>query len=211
VLAERIRVAGEIHDSLAQGFASAAMLLDNLDRSIPSDSPLRTQHKSIRSILGSSLADTRSMIATLRGQRVQSDKLESAFRKLIDRLASTASVPIKIDFGCEKIPDMSTAVQQELMRICQEGVNNAILHANARQIWVKFEVDMRKHLHLAIGDDGDGFDVRDTRKSNDGTHFGLVGLSERAKRIGGKLEIRSQPGLGTELELILPLRKMRKT
>jgi signal transduction histidine kinase len=211
VLSERVRVAGEIHDSLAQGFTSAAMLLDSLDRLVPPESLLRTRLKSIRFILGSSLADARSMIATLRGQQVEPDKLESALRKLVDRLANVSSAPIALDFGHHKVPLLSIAAQQELVRICQEALNNAIRHAKAKDITVKLDCDHDKALVLVVRDDGIGFDVDhmipngDQILNGDHTHFGLIGLAERAGRIGGKLNVRSQPGRGTEIELILPL------
>jgi signal transduction histidine kinase/ligand-binding sensor domain-containing protein len=206
VIGERVRVAGEIHDSLAQGFAGAAMLLDSLDHLIPPDSAVQLRLKSIRHILTTSLSDTRTMIATLRGHPAESQDLESAMRRFIDRFTSISIVPITLDFGQQKIPPLSAPVQQELIRICQEGINNAVRHANAQHIWISLRPDKDRHLRLIIGDNGQGFDVNTVVGSRDNSHFGLIGLFERAKRIGARLDIRSQPGHGTELELILPLR-----
>jgi signal transduction histidine kinase/ligand-binding sensor domain-containing protein len=206
VIAERVRVAGEIHDSLAQGFAGAAMLLDSLDRLVPQDSPLQLRLKSIRHILTTSLTDTRAMIATLRGQPGENEDLESALRHLVDRFAPISTAPITLDFGKQRIPPVSGAVQKELIRICQEGVNNAIRHANAGHIWIRLAPEDSRHLQLTIGDDGDGFDSNNAIGSGDNTHFGLIGMFERARRIGATLDIRSQPGSGTVLELIVPLR-----
>jgi signal transduction histidine kinase len=188
VLAERVRVAGEIHDSLAQGFASATMLLDSVDKVVPQDSALRNRLKTIRFILASNLADARSMIATLRGHSTASDDLPSALQRLVDRLTTLS--PAKIE--------------QELLRICQEAINNAIKHANPSHIWVKLELTTPKTLALTVRDDGCGFDVPAVLGS-EGGHFGLAGLSERAERIGGKLTVDSTPGSGTTIELVLPL------
>jgi signal transduction histidine kinase len=202
VLAERVRVAGEIHDSLAQGFASATMLLDSVDKVVPQDSALRNRLKTIRFILASNLADARSMIATLRGHSTASDDLPSALRRLVDRLTNLS--PAKIELTCDKVPAAPVAAQQELLRICQEAINNAIKHANPNHIWVKLELTSPKTLALTVRDDGCGFDVSAVLGS-EGGHFGLAGLSERAERIGGKLTVDSTPGSGTTIELVLPL------
>jgi signal transduction histidine kinase len=205
VIAERVRVAGEIHDSLAQGFASAAMLLDSLDRLVPPDSPLRLRLKSIRHILGNSLTDTRAMVATLRGQPGTKEDLEVALRKQVESMAPISSVPITLALCTDYIPSFSGVVQQELIRICQEGINNAIKHANPNHIWVRLRSNDGNCLALTIEDDGKGFDVTQVTGSGNGLHFGLIGLSERAARIGAKLDIRSEPGRGTEIGLQLPL------
>jgi ligand-binding sensor domain-containing protein/signal transduction histidine kinase len=205
VIAERVRVAGEIHDSLAQGFASAAMLLDSLDRLVPPDSPLRLRLKSIRHIIGNSLTDTRAMVATLRGQPGTKEDLEVALRKQVDSMAPISSVPITLDLFTDGIPSVSGVVQQELMRICQEAINNAIKHANPDHIWIRLRSNDGKCLALTIGDDGKGFDVTQVTGCASGLHFGLIGLSERAARIGASLDIRSEPGRGTEIGLKLPL------
>jgi ligand-binding sensor domain-containing protein/signal transduction histidine kinase len=208
VISERVRVAGEIHDSLAQGFASAAMLLDSLDRLVPEDSALRLRLKSMRHILGTSLSDARAMIATLRGQPPENEDLELALRKLVGRLEPISPAPITLDFGEERLPIVSMRVRQELMRICQEGINNAVRHANPKHIWVTVRGDDGEYLRLTIQDDGRGFDVGAVTGSLDNTHFGLITLSERAKRLEGKLEIRSQLGSGTEVELLISLARL---
>jgi signal transduction histidine kinase/ligand-binding sensor domain-containing protein len=205
VLAERVRVAGEIHDSLAQGFASATMLLDSVDKVVPHDSALRNRLKTIRFILASNLADARSMIATLRGHSTASDDLALALRRLADRFGTLS--PAKIEITCDKVPAIPVAAQQELLRICQEAINNAIKHANPRHIWVNVELTTPKTLALTVRDDGSGFDVPAVLGAIDGAHFGLAGLSERAERIGGKLTVDSTPGVGTRIELILPLQQ----
>jgi ligand-binding sensor domain-containing protein/signal transduction histidine kinase len=203
VISERVRVAGEIHDSLAQGFASAAMLLDSLDRLVPQDSPLRLRLKSVRYILGTSLTDARSMIATLRGQTTQREALESELQRLVERLRPISTAPIQLDFAGEAVPAVPVAVKEELIRICQEGINNSIRHANAQQIWVRLQAEDHRGLRLVVGDDGKGFDVGRTTDSSEANHFGLLGIRERAARIGAQFEIRSQPGGGTELKLTL--------
>ena len=203
VLTERIRVAGDIHDSLAQGFTAAATLLDGLGTQV--DSALSSRLRSIRSILGSSLADARTMIAVLRGQPSSGDSFGSRLRKLVDQLSLASAAQILLDFDEGEMPLISITVEQELLRICQEAVNNSVRHADAKHIWVRLCVEDRKTLHLTIQDDGKGFDVEHVAKSSHDTHFGLAGLTERAKRVGGDLQIRSKPGKGSEVELLVSL------
>jgi signal transduction histidine kinase len=205
VLTERVRVAGDIHDSLAQGFTAAATLLDGLETQVPRDSALRSRLRSIRSILGSSLADARTMIAVLRGQPSSGDSLGSTLRKLVDQLSLASPAQILLDFDEQEMPLISITVEQELLRICQEAVNNAVRHADAKHIWVRLWVDDRRALRLTVRDDGKGFDVERVAESSHDTHFGLTGLTERAKRVGGDLQIRSRPGKSTEVELLLSL------
>jgi signal transduction histidine kinase len=178
------------------------MLLDSVDKVVPQDSALRNRLKTIRFILASNLADARSMIATLRGHSTASDDLPSALRRLVDRLTNLS--PAKIELTCDKVPAAPVAAQQELLRICQEAINNAIKHANPSHIWVKLELTSPKTLALTVRDDGCGFDGSAVLGS-EGGHFGLAGLSERAERIGGKLTVDSTPGSGTTIGLVLPL------
>ena len=112
------------------------MLIDGLDREVAPESALKSKHKAIRSILGSNLADARSMIATLRGQPIKGENLQLAFQNLVERLGAGSAAPVSLEFGSEKIPAVSPTIQQELLRIAQEGINNAIKHANAKRIEV---------------------------------------------------------------------------
>jgi signal transduction histidine kinase len=94
-------------------------------------------------------------------------------------------------------------MEQHLLRIAQEAVTNALKHAKARRIDVKLHRDPHK-LHLRIVDDGRGFDQQGAFSSRGG-HFGLIGMRERAERMGGELRLSSHPGEGTELEVTVPV------
>jgi signal transduction histidine kinase len=94
-------------------------------------------------------------------------------------------------------------MEQHLLRIAQEAVTNALKHASARRIGVKLHREARK-LYLRVVDDGRGFDQKDAFSTRGG-HFGLIGMRERAERMGGELRLASHPGEGTELEVTVPL------
>ncbi len=93
--------------------------------------------------------------------------------------------------------------EQHLLRIAQEAVTNALKHAGASQIWVKLHTEARK-LYLRIVDNGHGFEHQDVFSSIGG-HFGLIGMRERAERLGGEMRLASHPGEGTEVEVTVPL------
>jgi signal transduction histidine kinase len=94
-------------------------------------------------------------------------------------------------------------MEQHLLRIAQEAVTNALKHAGATRIAIKLHLEAR-NLRLRIGDNGRGFNAQDVFSSRAG-HFGLIGMRERAQRLGGELRLASNPGEGTEVEVTVPL------
>ena len=117
-------------------------------------------------------------------------------------VAVAVGVEVAVDVtGAEtKLPE---EMEQHLLRIAQEAVANALKHAGASRIEVKLEVEART-LHLRIKDDGRGFDQQDVFSSHAG-HFGVIGMRERAERLGGELRLASNPGEGTEVVVTVPL------
>ena len=100
-------------------------------------------------------------------------------------------------------PNLPEDVEQNVLRIAQEAVTNALKHATARTVWVDLYLDPQT-LQLAIRDDGRGFDPSGVFVLLGG-HFGLLGMRERAERLGGNLEVSSEPGAGTEVRVSVPL------
>jgi signal transduction histidine kinase len=93
--------------------------------------------------------------------------------------------------------------EQHLLRIAQEAVTNTLKHAGATRIGIKLRTEARE-LYLRIVDNGRGFEQQDVFSSLGG-HFGLLGMRERAKRVGGEFRLASHPGEGTEVEVTVPL------
>jgi signal transduction histidine kinase len=94
-------------------------------------------------------------------------------------------------------------MEQHLLRIAQEAVNNAVKHASPGKIAIRLHMEARR-LYLRIVDNGRGFEERDIFSSLGG-HFGLMGMRERAERLGGELRLETQPGSGTTVEVTAPL------
>ena len=94
-------------------------------------------------------------------------------------------------------------MEQHLLRIAQEAVTNVLKHAGASRIVIKLHTEARR-ISLRIRDNGRGFEQQDVFSSTGG-HFGLIGMRERAERLGGELHLASHPGEGTEVEVTVPL------
>jgi len=113
-----------------------------------------------------------------------------------------AAVDVKVDVsGPETV--LPQEMEQHLLRIAQEAVTNVVKHAGANRIAIKLHTEARK-LYLRIWDNGRGFETPDVF-STLGGHFGLIGMRERAERLGGELRLASNPGEGTEVEVTVPL------
>jgi signal transduction histidine kinase len=114
----------------------------------------------------------------------------------------TGNIEVDVSGPALRLP---ARVETHLLRIGQESINNAIKHGAPKNVRVNltFASDI---LQLSVEDDGGGFDAERASASPAG-HFGLLGMRERAEKIGGVLKIRSVPGTGTKVELSLPIRK----
>jgi signal transduction histidine kinase len=98
---------------------------------------------------------------------------------------------------------LPSEIERSLLRIAHEAVTNAVRHAAAKNVVVDLHFDTDR-VHLRVKDDGCGFDPESAREKTAGKNFGLVGISERARAMGGQLTLESRPGAGTEVECHLP-------
>ena len=111
-------------------------------------------------------------------------------------------VEVSIDISGQENP-LSQDMEQHLLRIAQEAVTNVLKHAGASRIWVKLHREARR-IYLRIVDNGRGFEQQDVF-ADLGGNFGLIGMRERAERLGGELHLKSRPGEGTQVEVTVPL------
>lgn len=200
-LEERNRIAREFHDTLEQQLAGATILLDAIDTAVL-EQPQRARDnlQIARAMLRHSLDDAQQAVANLRNN----DLFEREFVPLIEdavqaRLAGTG---IPFDFRTEGTwPELDSMVKQHLLRMVQESVTNAVKHAAPRRISVILRAT-QDGIELEVADDGCGFVLQD--RLNPGTgEFGLIGLQERAEKIGARLTIRSAPRQGTTVVVAL--------
>jgi signal transduction histidine kinase len=149
-----------------------------------------------------SLTEARRSVMDLRASALEGQDLAAAIQSGTLLLTAGSNVQVSVDVS-GPVTELPEEMEQHLLRIVQEAVTNVLKHAAARNIWVKIRVETRK-LYLAILDDGRGFDQHDVFASRGG-HFGVIGMRERAERLGGELRLASHPGEGTQVEVTVPL------
>jgi len=205
VLAERNRLAREIHDTLAQGFVGIKLQLEACREMLSKGPQTAQQHLEMaHNIVGHSLAEVRRFIWDLRSQALPDGDLAASLSEFAGQLAAARGVRASVKVS-GKERRLTAVVENNILRIGQEALTNAIKHAQAKQIQVELNFDLES-VSLRVIDDGCGFDVKNRPSSSDG-HFGLVGMMERAERIGGRLELESRPGEGTRVTLSVPYGK----
>jgi signal transduction histidine kinase/ligand-binding sensor domain-containing protein len=202
VLEERGRLAREIHDTLAQGFVGISSQLDALAVKLDGDPAVARQNLDLaRKMARHSLTEARRSVMDLRTSELEQQDLTVALDAAAHRWVAGNSVNVHVDVSGvnQKIPE---ELEQNLLRIAQEAVANALKHAHARTIWIELEAEHRA-LWLRIKDDGQGFEPSGAF-SIVGGHFGILGMQERAERLGGKFALASHPGSGTQVEVRVP-------
>jgi two-component system, NarL family, sensor kinase len=201
-MSERNRLAREIHDTIAQGLAAIALQLETADALLESNTSTERVQKVVEQALTltrANLEEARRSVLDLRPAPLEGHTLPEALTALIEENAAKAGYKsyIEISGGIRRLP---VRVEVGLYRIAQETLTNIGKHANARNVTVELMM-MPDYILLTIEDDGDGFESCDIPEG----HFGLIGLNERAKLLGGKLNVCSEPGTGTLIEVTIPL------
>jgi signal transduction histidine kinase/streptogramin lyase len=203
---ERTRVARELHDTLLQEMSAVAMLINAVRTTLPAAAAgVADKLAKIEATVTNSLAQTRRFVWDLRDPPEGQENAPAQLGQALGRLAaSSSSEQVQCTARVEGEPvSLAPNVCEELLRIAQEALTNACKHAGARYIRVRLCYE-ETVVRLVVSDDGRGFDPQATAASKPG-HFGLIGLHERAARAGATLTLDSQPGRGTNVEVIVPL------
>jgi signal transduction histidine kinase len=201
VLAERNRIAREIHDNLAQDILGISVQLELVSRLMPAAAEAAKGHLDrARILVRNSMTEARRYVWDLRSQELQKKDLSAALRDTMKRLTAESDVEAVVEVTGPLRP-LPPPVETNLLRIGQEAINNAVKHAHAKHIDVRLNFDTRS-VQLSIRDDGRGFDS--AAQIADG-HFGLIGMRERAEQIDGVLTIDSAFERGTQIAVDVPL------
>lgn len=197
VMAERGRIAREVHDTLAQGYVGISVQLEITARLLQtSKEAALNQLNETKKLVRSSLAEARSSIWNLRAQGEDAEILPA-------RLAASAKSREQSGGPCIGVQvrgsyrPLNRKVEDEVLRIAQEAINNAVRHAKATHIGVTLTYDRAKLL-LEVTDDGSGFEQPAESFVSQG-HFGLQGMRERAAGIKAEIHVQSEPGKGTRV------------
>jgi two-component system NarL family sensor kinase len=195
---ERGRIARDVHDTLAQTFTAIALHLEaGLARLQPGDGA----EPSIRKALGAArngLDEARQSIRSLRSAPLESRPLAEALAQLGRQF--TADTGIRVRTSLADVGPLPPDVESELFRITGEALNNIRKHAAADEASLRLEM-VRGQLRLTVADAGVGFKLRGARQRG----FGLLGIEDRARLVGGRATIRSTPGRGTTVSTVVPL------
>jgi signal transduction histidine kinase/streptogramin lyase len=204
VYEERARMAREIHDTLLQSLLGVALQFDVIAQTLEASPPAARDHLlRARDEVETYIREARQSIWDLRSPAVQAQGLAAALKATCDKVVVSSAV--QCDFavtGTTRRFPLRT--EEQLLRIGQEAVTNAIRHASPRRIQVTLDYDERS-VHLRVTDDGRGFDPTASPAENEG-HWGLADMRERAKRIGAKFTLSTVPGQGTRIETTLPFK-----
>jgi signal transduction histidine kinase len=199
-LAERTRIAQELHDTLLQSLFSISMQLHVAMDQLPDDSPARKTLNRAMQLMGPVIEDGRNTIRGLRSSIQNPDDLMSSFAQIPRELNAKGANFHAVVEGTP-VP-LRPTIRDEVYRIGREALTNAFRHSNANTIQLQLEYTTN-HLRILVADDGCGISSRVLKFGRDG-HWGLLGMRERATKIAGKLRVMSRPGGGTEIELRVP-------
>lgn len=203
---ERTRIARELHDTLLQSFQAVLLKLHALTYQLLDRPEVQKTLESVIEQASQAVTEGRDAVQGLRSSTVVTNDLARAIRILGAELAADQGDSNSPDFRVQvegTSRDLAPIVRDDIYRIAGEAVRNAFQHAQAGRIEVEIWYDQRQ-LRLRIRDDGKGIDPKVLEAGARAGHYGLSGLHERAKLVGGKLAVSSQPGFGTEIELTIP-------
>ena len=202
VLGERSRIAREIHDTLAQGYAGISLQLEMLSELLRQNKveDLGKHLDRTRKYVREGLADARQSIWELRTQDSGENTLPVKLRRMVDVAADGELRPRLSVFGAYR--PLPAETERELLRIAQEAIHNVKKHSGAKEMSVRLEYGPAV-IELEIRDDGKG-GAPDHEAASVLGHFGLTGMRERAEAISGTLEVSSVPGEGTTVWLRAP-------
>lgn len=204
---ERNRLAREIHDTIAQALAALTMQLEVADSLAAARGDARLVEALTRALAlaRSTLDEARRSVLDLRAAPLEGRSLPEALEELAAeaRDASGRALEVRVDVhGFDgEARSLPRAVEAGLYRIAQQALANAARHASASRVVVHVAREPAR-VHLRIEDDGTGFDPAAVPPDR----FGLVGMNERARLLGGTLTVESSPGSGTAIDAVLPLR-----
>ncbi|HEU0295308.1 MAG TPA: sensor histidine kinase [Anaerolineales bacterium] len=195
IVAERNRLARELHDAVTQTLFAASLIAEVLpDLWEMDEAEAHRSTEELRQLTRGALAEMRTLLFELRPAALNQARLPDLLRQLGEAVMGRKRLPIDLDVvgDCEIPCD----VKVEIYRIAQESLNNVVKYARATRVEIKVRLEAG-HVQMEIRDDGVGFDPACVKPTN----LGLRIMRERAEAIHAQLQVRSQPGLGTSVSL----------
>ncbi|WP_242893718.1 sensor histidine kinase [Stenotrophomonas maltophilia] len=199
---ERERIARDLHDTLLQGSQGLILRLHAISQSAQTPAPVRSQLESAMQLAERNLAEGRERVNALREAPFAGRDLASALADVHAEYAGHGINPLRLTVE-GAAPPLQADAAEEVFLIGREAIRNALRHANASAVEVELSYGTRCFL-LHVRDDGAG--IADENAGHG--HWGLQGMRERAQRLGAELQLWTRPGLGTEVALAVPARRL---
>jgi signal transduction histidine kinase len=199
-LDERERIARELHDTLLQGVYGLTLKLQSFAEQMPAELPARKLMEQALDRADTVLAEGRDRVRNLRAAQA-SDVLQDVLGAVADRLRLDPAIEIKVGTDGAQRP-LHRVVFDEVVAIATEALFNAFTHAHAEHVAVEVRYE-RNQLVVRVHDDGVGIERQVLERGREG-HFGLTGMRERAAKIRGQFSIRSSPGAGADVTIVVP-------
>ncbi len=199
---ERNRLAREIHDTLAQDLSAIVLKLETADALLESGADYEAVQDVIQKAMTATragLEEARRSVLDLRAVPLEGRSLADALSTLAADCARRGKLQVQFDPADASYP-LTLRVEIGVYRIVQEALTNVLKHAQAQQVCIQMTV-LPEHLELSVTDDGCGFDPTAIAAGR----YGLIGINERVKLLGGTVVVMSSPGEGTQLEATIPL------
>jgi signal transduction histidine kinase len=203
ILRERTRLAQELHDTVEQTLTGIALQLDTTSKLFAARPEGASHHLELaRNLVSQSQVDVRRSVWDLRSRALEQFDLPGALTTSCKQL--TDGTNIHLDVAAKgRVRPLSETVEENLLRIAQESVTNVIKHSGATTVTIELDYGPQT-VTLQIQDNGHGFEQDKSAGPGEG-HFGLLGISERAKRLGAELNVTSEPGRGTTVRIKVPI------
>jgi signal transduction histidine kinase len=200
---ERKRIARELHDDTVQSLIAISQRIELIKGTLDEPGEARSRLNEVRSMVTGAIASVRQFSRDLRPLVLEDLGLAASMQYLVNQLAHSENIQVDLKLD-GKVEDLSNDMEVAIYRILQEALNNVKKHAHASKvgIWAQFA---RRYIRLTVQDNGQGFEVPKaiTDFASDG-NFGVMGLMERAQLFGGDVTIRSEPGQGTTIRMVMP-------
>lgn len=203
-MAERTRLARELHDTLLQTLQGSKLFADTSLRGTPDTMRMRDTIVSLSGWLDRAITEVRASLNSLRTSTSQKDNLGEALLRAAEDCRQSATM--QLDFGAVGAvngtePEMLPMAREEIYRIGYEAILNACRHSEGSKLEIRLR--LLPDFWLSVHDNGKGMDARIAAGGKDG-HFGLKGMRERSQRVHGVLTIASNLGGGTKIDLVVP-------
>jgi signal transduction histidine kinase/ligand-binding sensor domain-containing protein len=202
--AERIRIAGELHDTLLQGFTGITLHLHNVQGMLSSrPAQAATTLSRVLAQADAAIRDARCVVSDMRTHELDESDLPSALTAAARYAVADTAIEMRISIVGEP-RRLGRSIELAVFRIAREAILNAVKHADPRHVEVVLSYEPRD-LRLSVCDDGCGFSSSDADAAPNGGHWGIVGMRERATSLRGALEIAGTPTGGTIVSLSLTI------